>query len=84
MWYTDAMRFFFYLIAIFMMVDGVHARMISPILPAVEYIDFETTTNVALEVWRPHVNHLALEMQGLTTPSNNIEVAFGVDGKWRI
>ena len=37
------------------------------------------------ELLRPEdLRHLALEMQGLTTPSNNIEVAFGVDGKWRI
>ena len=64
----------------FMAICWAYARSIVPMLPSVEYIDLETTTNVAIEVWRQHVNHLALELQGLTTPSNNVEVAFGVDG----
>ena len=67
-------------IMLFAVIDLACARTIAPILPAVKCIDLETTTNVAIEAWRPHVNHLTLEMQGLTTPSNNIEVAFGVDG----
>lgn len=67
----------------FTVIDFAYARTIAPVLPATKYIDLETTTNIALEAWRPHVNHLALEIQGITTPSNNVEVTFGVDDKWR-
>ena len=77
------MRFLFCHIMMFMAICWAYARSIVPMLPSVEYIDLETTTNVALEACRPYVNHLALELRGITTPSNNVEVAFGVDGKWR-
>ena len=77
------MRLLLFHIMLFAMTDWACARSIAPALPIVNYIDLETTTNVALEVWRPHVNRLALELRGITTPSNNVEVAFGVDGKWR-
>ena len=77
------MRLLLFHIMLFAVIDLACARSIAPVLPIVNYIDFETTTNVALEVWRPHVNRLALELRGITTPSNNVEVAFGVDGKWR-
>ena len=77
------MRLLLLHIILFAVIDLACARTIAPILPAGKCIDLETTTNVAIEAWRPHVNHLALEMQGITTPSNNVEVAFGVDGKWR-
>ena len=74
------MRLLLLHIILFAVIDLACARTIVPILPAVKCIDLETTTNVALEAWRPYVNHLALELRGITTPSNNVEVAFGVDG----
>ena len=77
------MRLLPFHIVLFVVIDFAYARTIAPVLPATKYIDLETTTNIALEVWRPHVNRLALEMQGLTTPSNNVEVTFAVDDKWR-
>ena len=48
-------------------------------LPSVVHADTETTTNVAFAAGIPYSGKFALSLECLTTPSNNVQVAFGTD-----
>lgn len=49
-------------------------------LPSVAFADTETTTNVVLGADNDGVERISLELECLTTPTNNVQAAFGVDG----
>lgn len=48
-------------------------------LPPVSFADTETTTNVVLNAGPDGVERISLELECLTTPTNNVQAAFGVD-----
>ncbi len=55
------------------------ARSVSTELPPVIHADTETTTNVPFVVSLDAVGRFSLTLSCHATPSNNVEVAFGVD-----
>ena len=52
---------------------------VHPVLPPVEYIDTETTTNVPFMAWQEHVGKFKLSLTCRTTATNNVQFAFGRD-----
>ena len=52
---------------------------VHPVLPPVEYIDTETTTNVPFMAWQEHVGKFKLSLTCCTTATNNVQFAFGRD-----
>ena len=50
-----------------------------PVLPPVEYIDTETTTNVQFTARQEHVGKFKLSLTCRTTATNNVQFAFGHD-----
>ena len=52
---------------------------VHPVLPSVEYIDTETTTNVQFAAWQEHVGKFKLSLTCRTTATNNVQFAFGRD-----
>ena len=50
-----------------------------PVLPPVEYIDTETTTNVQFTAWQEHVGKFKINLTCRTTDTNNVQFAFGRD-----
>ena len=52
---------------------------VHPVLPPVEYIDTETTTNVPFMAWQEHVGKFKFSLTCRTTATNNVQFAFGRD-----
>ena len=52
---------------------------VHPVLPPVEYIDTETTTNVPFMAWQEHVGKFKFSLTRRTTATNNVQFAFGRD-----
>jgi len=50
-----------------------------PSLPPATFADTEVTTNVAVSVWTDTLRHVQVSLTCDTTPSNNVQVAFGTD-----
>ncbi len=50
-----------------------------PCLPAVAYADTETVTNVPFVAWQEHVGKFSFSLTCRTTPTNNVQAAFGTD-----
>lgn len=48
-------------------------------LPTVEHVDTEVTTNITITAWQSRVAKFTFSLSCLSTPSNNVEVAFGTD-----
>ena len=53
---------------------------VRPVLPPVEHLDTETVTNVPFTAWQGHLRHFTVKLAFNATPSNNVEMAFGMDG----
>ena len=53
---------------------------VRPELPPVEYLDTETVTNVPFTAWQDHLRYFTFKLAFNATPSNNVEMAFGMDG----
>ena len=53
---------------------------VRPVLPPVEHLDTETSTNVPFTAWQKHLRHFTFKLAFDATPSNNVEMAFGTDG----
>ena len=53
--------------------------LVSLTLPPVEYADTETSTNVAFTVAESGAGRFTFSLSCITTPSNNVEAAFGYD-----
>jgi len=60
-----------------------HARTVStPKLPAAAFLDTESSTNVMISAWTDwteHTRSFKIVLSLDATPSNNVQVAFGVD-----
>ena len=52
---------------------------VHPVLPSVEYIDTETTTNVPFMAWQEHAGKFKFSLTCRTTATNNVQFAFGRD-----
>ena len=52
---------------------------IRPVLPSVEHVDTEATTNVPFTAWQEHVGKFKLSLTCRTTTTNNVQFAFGRD-----
>ena len=52
---------------------------VRPVLPSVEYVDTEATTNVPFTAWQEHVGKFKINLTCRTTDTNNVQFAFGRD-----
>ena len=52
---------------------------VRPVLPSVEYVDTEATTNVPFTAWQEHVGTFKINLTCRTTDTNNVQFAFGCD-----
>lgn len=52
---------------------------VRPVLPPVEHLDTETVTNMPFTAWQRNLRDFTVNLSFVATPSNNVEVAFGVD-----
>ena len=52
---------------------------VRPVLPPVEHIDTESTTNVPFMAWQEHVGKFKFSLTCRTTATNNVQFAFGRD-----
>ena len=52
---------------------------VRPVLPSVEYVDTEATTNVPFTAWQEHVGKFKFSLTCRTTATNNVQFAFGRD-----
>ena len=52
---------------------------VRPVLPPVEHIDTESTTNVPFTAWQEHVGKFKFSLTCRTTATNNVQFAFGRD-----
>ena len=50
-----------------------------PVLPPVEHLDTETVTNMLFTAWQCNLRDFTVNLSFVATPSNNVEMAFGVD-----
>ncbi len=50
-----------------------------PVLPSVEHVDTEATTNVPFTAWQEHVGKFKFSLTCRTTATNNVQFAFGRD-----
>ena len=49
------------------------------VLPSVEHVDTESTTNVPFTAWQEHVGKFKFSLTCRTTTTNNVQFAFGRD-----
>ncbi len=73
------MKSFFTVIVVACFVGVLSARSITAELPLSQHADTETTTNVPFAAALDTVGRFSLTLTCRATPSNNVEVAFGVD-----
>ena len=66
------------LLVAFAVVQSVSALII-PELPSPVFADTEISTNVHLTAWSENSRHFNVTLQFDATPSNNVQVAFGMD-----
>ena len=52
---------------------------VRPVLPPVAHADTETVTNVPFATWQEHVGKFTFSLACRTTPTNNVQAAFGTD-----
>ena len=52
---------------------------VRPFLPAVTHADTETVTNVPFAAWQEHAGKFTFSLTCRTTPTNNVQAAFGTD-----
>ena len=52
---------------------------VRPVLPPVEQVDTEATTNVPFAAWQEHVGKFKFSLTCRTTATNNVQFAFGRD-----
>ena len=52
---------------------------VRPILPPVAHADTETVTNVPFMAWQEHAGKFTFSLTCRTTPTNNVQAAFGTD-----
>ena len=52
---------------------------VRPVLPPVAHDDTETVTNVPFAAWQDCAGKFKFSLTCLTTPTNNVQVAFGTD-----
>ena len=52
---------------------------VRPVLPLVEHVDTEATTNVPFTAWQEHVGKFKFSLTCRTTATNNVQFAFGRD-----
>ena len=52
---------------------------VRPSLPAVAHADTETVTNVPFAAWQEHAGKFTFSLTCRTTPTNNVQAAFGTD-----
>ena len=50
---------------------------VRPVLPSVEHVDTEATTNVPFTAWQEHVGKFKFSLTCRTTATNNVQFAFG-------
>ena len=55
------------------------AAEVAPMLPPVEFLDTEVSTNVPIPSLAQRTREYAFSMSFNATPSNNVEIAFGID-----
>ena len=53
---------------------------VRPVLPPVAYLDTETVINVPFTASQEHLRYFTVKLAFNATPSNNVEMAFGMDG----
>jgi len=53
---------------------------VRPTLPSVERADTEATTNVSFTAWQENAGRFTFSLTCRTTPTNNVQAAFGTDG----
>ena len=53
---------------------------VRPMLPSVERADTEATTNVPFTAWQENAGRFTFSLTCRTTPTNNVQAAFGTDG----
>lgn len=49
------------------------------VLPVVDRLDTEVTTNVSITAWQMRAARFSFSLSCLATPTNNVEAAFGID-----
>ena len=52
---------------------------VRPVLPPVAHDDAETTTNVPFAAWQDCAGKFRFSLTCRTTPTNNVQIAFGTD-----
>ena len=52
---------------------------VRPVLPPVAHADTETVTNVPFTAWQEHAGKFTFSLTCRTTPTNNVQAAFGTD-----
>ncbi len=52
---------------------------VCPVLPPVTHDDTETVTNVSFAAWQDYAGKFNFSLTCRTTPTNNVQVAFGTD-----
>lgn len=53
---------------------------VRPTLPPVEHADVEAATNVSFMAWQENTGRFTFSLTCRTTPTNNVQAAFGTDG----
>ena len=78
MWYNPSMKSLIFLLPLIVPAAAAAGVAVGP-LPAPDYADTEVSTNFAFSVGEGQSRGIVFTVELQATPSNNVEVAIGVD-----